>query len=389
MNLITQYPYISITLIILILNSIIKKITRAEHSPIAKLFLFIMAIIAQACSPFAGPVDESVSDSYYYSKSKKEIRYSPMGNWFSLGNTNLNADVKSFKVLGRDFGKDKNHLYFKTNIIDNEVDVATFYVDEDDYTCFDKDHVYIAINYMPQEIDGLHQEKKHLWKVAKANPKTFQKIDQDWSKDDKHYFYNYVPVNVDYDSFKVLNKSFAKDQNQVYLLKSYELLVATTIDPTTSKKINDRYIVDKNGVHDFQEYKNGKKVDSLTSIPYQNIEDLTILEDKYLLFDSNIIYDGAKIENADISSFKVIQFPYAKDKNHVFYFGEIIEEADPETFSIFEVSYYSKDKNHVFASGKLLKGADVATFGPSNKKHSLLYKDKNHTYRGDQIVEDK
>ncbi|WP_299009784.1 DKNYY domain-containing protein [uncultured Tenacibaculum sp.] len=348
-----------------------------------------MAIIAQACSPFAGPVDKSISDSYYYSKSKKEIRYSPMGNWFSLGNTNLNADVKSFKVLGRDFGKDKNHLYFRTNIIDNEVDVATFYVHEDDYTCFDKDHVYIAINYMPQEIDKINQEKKHLWKVAKANPKTFQKIDQDWAKDDKHYFYNYVPVNVDYDSFKVLNKSFAKDKNQVYLLKSYELLVATTIDPTTSKKINDRYIVDKNGVHDFQEYKNGKKVDSLTSIPYQNIDNLVILDDKYLLFDSNVIYDGVKIENADVSSFNVIQFHYAKDKNHVFYFGEVIEGADPETFSIFETSYYSKDKNHVFAYGKLLKEADVATFGPSNKKHSLLYQDKNHTYRGDEIVEDK
>jgi len=388
MNLITQHPYISISLIILIFNFMIKKIARTKHSPLTKVFLFFITVISQACSPFAGPVDKSVSDSYYYSKSKNDIRYSPMGNWFELGNTKLNADVKSFRVLGRDFGKDKNHVYFKSNIIDNEIDTATFYVHEDDYTCFDKNHVYIAINYMPQDINETNQEKKYLWKVAKANPKTFQKIDQDWAKDDKHYFYNYAPINVDYDSFKVLNKNFAKDQNQVYLLKNYELLGATTIDPTTSKKINDRYIADKNSIYDFQEYKNGKKVDALTSIPYQNIDDLTILEDKFLLFDNTVIYDGVKIKNVDFSSFKIIQFPYSKDKNHVFYHSDVIEKADPNTFSIFETSYYSKDKNHVYVYGKLLKEADVATFGPSNEKHSLLYKDKNHTYRGDKIVED-
>lgn len=387
MNLITNHPYISTIIIILILNSIIKKITRAKHSPLVKVSLFIMAIISQACSPFAGPVDKSISDSYYYSKSKRNICYSPMGNWFELGNTKINADVESFKVLGRDFGKDKNHLFFKTHIIDNEVDTATFYVDDDNYICFDKDNVYRALNYLPHDFTQTNQEKKHLWKVAKANPKTFQKIDSDWSKDDKHYFYNYVPIDVDYNSFTILNKSFAKDKNQVYSLKNYELL-ASTIDPTTTKKINSRYIADNNNIYDFQEYINGEKVDSLTSIPYQNIDNLTILEDKFLLFDNKVMYDGIIIEKADASSFQIIQFPYSKDKNHVFYHEEVIEKADPKTFSVFETSYYSKDKNYVFVYGKLLKDADVATFEPVNKKHSLLYKDKNHTYRGDEIVRD-
>jgi len=100
------------------------------------------------------------------------------------------------------------------------------------------------------------------------------------------------------------------------------------------------------------------------------------------------MYDGIIIEKADASSFQIIQFPYSRDKNHVFYHEEVIEKADPKTFSVFETSYYSKDKNYVFVYGKLLKGADVATFGPVNKKHSLLYKDKNHTYRGDEIVRD-
>ncbi|TDQ27519.1 DKNYY domain-containing protein [Tenacibaculum caenipelagi] len=387
MNFITNHPYISIIIIIFILNSIIKKITRAKHSPIAKVFLFFIAIISQACSPFAGPVDKSVSDSYYYSKSKSNICYSPMGNWFELGNTKLNADVKSFKVLGREFGKDKNHVYYKSHIIDNEVDIATFYVDKDNYICFDKNNVYVAFNYLPYDFNKANQEKNHLWKVAKANPETFQKIDYDWSKDDNHFFYNYVPIDADYTSFKVLNENFAKDKNKVYSLKTYELLPALTIDPATTKKINDRYIADKNNIYDFQEYQNSELVDSLISIPHQNIDDLKILEDKFLLFDNNVIYDGVKIKNVDVSSFQIIQFPYSKDKNHVFYYGDIIEKADPKTFSILETSFYAKDKNHVFVYGKLLKEADVATFGPTNEKHSLLHKDKNHTYRGDEIVE--
>ena len=62
---------------------------------------------------FSGAVDEDKSDSYYYSYDKQQIRYSPMGNWFELGNTLIEgADVETFEVLARDFAKDKNNIYF-------------------------------------------------------------------------------------------------------------------------------------------------------------------------------------------------------------------------------------------------------------------------------------
>lgn len=379
MNLITNHPYISLTLFILILNFIVKKVTRAKYSPLTKTFLFIISLITQACSPFAGPVDKSVSDSYYYSKSKNDIYYSCMGNWFELGKTKLNADVKSFEVLGLDFGKDKNHLYFKDNIVDLEVDYDTFYVDKNNYNiCFDKNHVYVPFGYLPYGFEKASREKNYLWKIPKADPKTFQKIDSDWAKDGSHFFYKYNPINVDYKSFETLNKNFAKDKNRVYLLETYKLLQTLIIDAPTTKKINDRYIADKNNVYDFQ--------DSLIIIPYKNINDLKIIEGKFLLFDNIVIYNGTRIENANASSFHVIQFPYSKDENHVFYHGSIIRNADPKTFSIFKASYYSKDKNHIFYEGKLLKEADVATFGPSNKKNSLLYKDKNNIFRGNEII---
>ncbi|MCQ0110569.1 DKNYY domain-containing protein [Zhouia amylolytica] len=389
MTFITNHPYLSLTAFILILNFAIKKFTRSQHTPLAQLWLFCISILAQACSPFSGPVDKSVSDSYYYSKTKKDICYSPMGNWFELGNTKLNADVNSFSVIGRDFGKDKNHLYFKYHIIDNEVDTASFRVSDDDYLCFDKNNVYVAFSYSSIAFRDANQENKHLWKITDADPKTFTRIDHNWAKDDAHYFYNHKPVAVDYPTFTILNSNFAKDKDSVYALKSYQLLSITSADPASTIVINDRYIADKNAVYDFQEYQNQKITDSLSSIPYQSLKDLRILMDQYLIFDSKVVYDGVLIDKADAATFEIIEHPYTKDKNHVFYYGTLMESADTNTFEVFENKIYAKDKDQIFAYGKPLKEADVTTFGPSENKHSLLYRDKNHTYRGDEILLEK
>ncbi|MCX2680460.1 DKNYY domain-containing protein [Galbibacter sp. EGI 63066] len=386
MNFITNHPYLSITVIVLIMNFTIKKLTRSKHSPLVYLLLFPFTVITQACSPFSGPVDESVSDSYYYSKNKKEIYYCQMGNWFELGETKLNADAETFKVLALDFGKDKNHLYFKENVIDEEVDVASFSVVETIGYCIDKEHVYIPYDYTPYKYEYGNRRDKHLWKIEKANPKTFEKIDSDWSKDDKHYYYDYHLINVDYSSFEVLNKSFAKDKDTVYQLKNPTLLPTPAIDPATAKTLNDRYISDKNNIYDFQEYVDGERVDSLTAFSYKNLDGLKILKDEYLVLDDKVIYDGFEIGTVDIPSFQVVHESYAKDKERVFYLGKMIENADPNTFEIFETPYFSKDKNHVYVDGKILKEADVETFGPAEGKYSLVYRDKNHKYGRGGII---
>ena len=62
--------------------------------------------LAQACSPLGNHVEKDVSDSFYYNKSKTDVIYSPMGNWFELESTKIGADVESFKVLGRHLAKD-------------------------------------------------------------------------------------------------------------------------------------------------------------------------------------------------------------------------------------------------------------------------------------------
>lgn len=388
-SILSNYPYISLIGVILIVNFAFKKVTRSEHSPIVRLILFLMSAIAQACSPFSGPVDESISDSYYYSKSGNDVCYSRMGNWFELGNSKLNADVESFEVIAREFAKDKDHLYFRDKVIDKEADMASFEVAKGDYYCYDKDHVYVPFEYLPHEFSSRYQKKdSQLLVVEKADPKTFKKIDFQWSKDDRHYFYYYHPVDIDYPTFEILNKNFAKDKGRVYLLKSFELLAVSTIDPTSATAWNERYIADKDNVYDFREYQDGKVVDSLVAISYKG-GDFKIIEKDYLLFDDKVVYDGFEIENADVATFQFVKGYYAKDKDQVYCGGKAIEGADPDTFEVFEYLIYSKDKNHVYFDGKILKEADVASFGPPKEKNSLLYRDKYHTFRGDEIVEVK
>jgi hypothetical protein len=371
---------------LLIANFAYKLIAKTKHTPLIYLVLSILSGIGQACSPFFGAVDEKISDSYYYSSSKKEIRYSPMGNWFELGNTKLEADANSFTVMAREFGRDKDHLFYKYHIIDGEVDKVSFSIK--DRLCFDQTHVYVPYDYISFSFRESIQKKNHLMLIEGANPKTYETLENNWSKDDEHYFYYFQQVSVDYRTFKPVNPHFVKDKNKVYLLKSFSL-IESSIDPHTAKRLDDRYILDKDNVYDFQIYHDGEQVDSLISIRYKDIARIKIIEKEYLIVDDRAFYDGFEIDGVDVESFKVMSSSYyATDKNQAYHLGKVIKGADPATFTVFDHVYYSKDKSHVYGNGVVIEEADVKTFGPVDDKYSLLYKDKNRVFRGNEIVED-
>lgn len=114
-----------------------------------------------ACNPFRGPVNKTLSDSYYYNRLKNAIHYSPMGNWFALGNTKMAANVETFEVLDRDFGKDKDKIYYKDKDITHEADYATFRAL--DGKGYDKDHVYVTLNPIEHRLKkGFKQEKSPI-----------------------------------------------------------------------------------------------------------------------------------------------------------------------------------------------------------------------------------
>ncbi|MDW7691008.1 DKNYY domain-containing protein [Flammeovirgaceae bacterium SG7u.111] len=387
MHLYYQYPYTTVIVSIVLLNLIIKAVANMEQSPLAFLLLGMISLIGRAFSPFAGAVDKELSDNYYFSRNKQAIRYSPMGNWFELGNAKMDADPNSFKVLARNFAKDKDHLYYKSSIIDQEADKESLRV-VDDYYCLDKNHVYVPAEYVYSPFDEPDENpdpKAKLHRIEKANPTTYEPINDDWAKDDRHFFYRHKFVDVEYESFEIINKNFCKDSKCVWMQNDNDL-IASDIDPSATRKLNKSLIADQLHIYDFKMYVENELANKLFAYAYEDLSSFEDLDEDYFIFDDKVVYQNNYLEGAHAATFEVMDPTYyARDKNHIYYAGLPMEHVDIESFELFEYACYAKDKNHIYAEGKILKEADLATFGPLNDD-SLIYKDKNHQYRGNEIL---
>ena len=67
-------------------------------------------------------------------------------------------------------------------------------------------------------------------------------------------------------------------------------------------------------------------------------------------------YDGLRVENVDLKTFKILDNNYyAKDKNNVYYYGQKLDGADSESFEIL-VDRFSRDKKNIyFCKEKILE----------------------------------
>lgn len=136
----------------------------------------------------------------------------------------------------------------------------------------------------------------HTSRHVDADPKTFEKLDDDYGRDKKHAFYEGDIINgADGGSFRVLTKSYAADNTHVYV--SGELIEKA--DPATFK------------VHSY-----------------------------YFAEDANDFYwDGKALNVRDKSTFKILgssdswETHWAKDKYNGYYLaGGVITDIDYETF---------------------------------------------------------
>ena len=358
----------------------------STFSIIISVLILAAVLLFASCKQFSGTVNKDLSDNYYYNRDKSAIQYSPMGNWFELGNTKMEADVASFEVLGRDYGKDKDKVYFKSVDITGEVDYATFRVD-DDYFVYDHKHVYIPYDYMPYSLYEDTNPTKELFLIEGADPSTFETIDYDWNKDDKHYFYNCQLVDVDYASFEILNEVASKDKNKVYLHRTKEI-ITSTIDVASAKALDKHYIVDKNTLYSYSGWEEDS-AKAMITIPVKDARTIQLLKDDYLLVDDAVYYENVLMPKADRATFKLWKDTYyGVDKAHIYYLGTAMEGVDLETFHVYDFQAYAKDKNNAFYDGKVMEGVDLATFGPKHEDGFGLFKDKNHIYRGAEIVTD-
>lgn len=324
---------------------------------IAVVSLIVFSLVAYGVyrffNPFGGLVDSKVSNSYFYSNNREQIVYSPMGNWFELGKTEMNVDMGSFKVLGNDYAKDNKNAYFKSKAINIDLDVSSFRVLEG-YVPMDKNHVYELVNAL-YYIDGAREGFRVL---EDADPLTYEQLNYHFAKDKNYVFRNNKKLTqVDYKSFEIINDQFCKDQNAIYhywYQKPLQKVDSINVSETIS--LSPYCIRDKENVFFHLGSINYENTDKIIRIPFKNPDKINFFEEKALIkIDDKIYYGGRVLNQADASSFEEVGYGYAKDINYVYFLGKIIPEADSETFAYDQTNYRFYDKNNTFESGKIVK----------------------------------
>ncbi|WP_378176714.1 DKNYY domain-containing protein [Aquimarina sp. SS2-1] len=305
-------------------------------------------------NPFGKAVNKELSDSYYYTRDGEGIIYSPMGNWFSLGKDEMQVDLATFQVLGREYAKDKQYAYFKSRVINSAIDVPSFQV-KAGFVPMDKNHVYI----LTDDLYYLHDSDEEGFKILEgADAETYEPLGHDFAKD-KNFIYrnNQICTEVDHGSFEIINDQFCKDKNGVYhYYYGKPLLKVENANPSKIISLTDSHIRDDRNVYFYMSHRGFEDIEEIITLPFNDSDEIVFFDDHSLLkIDNQIFYEGLAIEGADASTFEDIQYGYAKDVNHVFFHGKIIKEADVNSFKYNDYNYTFSDKNHVYEAGEIVK----------------------------------
>ena len=246
---------------------------------------------------------EHIDNRYY--KDKTNIYYNKNGKLKKIEDVNF----KSFAILEENsyFGKDKNNIYYKGDILE-KIDRNSFKVLNESYD------------------NSIIKDKNGIYILTKESSIKTIKINKNIK-------------NIDFNSFEeITNYPYVfKDKNAVYTLNADDDKIAT--------------VFDFRGI----DYKINELSDA-------NPKKFDMMELNYFKDDKNIFYFSdkermiKKIKNADIKSFEIMNDDYAKDKNNTYYKGKIFKEADVKTldkhYDENNNGYKIKDKKKVYKTKK-------------------------------------
>ncbi len=352
-----------------------------------------------------------------------------------IGNQKLEGmSSKGFEVLNDslDFVKDYKNVYYldresdgityKVEVLDTKgIDIPSLEFLGDSYNKYyrDKNNIYFLND---------KDDKMEFEKLAGANPKTFEIVDDYFAKDDKNvYFFNKKVIGVDAKTFEEVGYDIIKDKNGLHILidsNETEIKVknlkADGIDLKTLKKLDNGYFKDKNNIYyglsgnlykiknaDLQTfevltspysssvyfakdknnvYYNGKKLDGIVPNDFEQIQ-------SYFIKDRNGIYKFEEDEdkqnlkitpiNAKINfkNLKELDWKYFGDDKNIYYFDEDsfkkVDKADINSFERIDFTAFFKDKNNVYYEGEKVEGIDMNSIEVVN---GMCIKDKNSVF---------
>ena len=325
-----------------------------------------------------------------------------------IGNQKLKGvSSKGFEVLNDslDFVKDYKNVYYldresdgityKVEVLDTKgVDIPSFEFLGNSYNKYyrDKNNIYFLND---------RDDKMKLEKLAGANLKTFEIMDGNFARDDKNlYIFEYKVDGIDPKTFEALNYEMIKDKNGVYFLENIseenenseiktKKLNLKGLDLRSFKKVDDSdyYFKDKNSIY-YEDSGNLHKIENADLKTFKDL-DYNFAKDK-----NNIYYKNKKLDGIDAASFEKIEFNFIKDKNRLYKIDEdeekneiklipINEKVNLENFEEIGGNYYKDDKNlYYFGENefKKIEGADPNSFKYDNENYTFIAKDKNNVY---------
>jgi hypothetical protein len=217
--------------------------------------------------------------------------------------------------------------------------------------------------------------------VEGADPETFEVIDKSYAKDINNVYYNgKLVIGANSSSVTWVTSEFDSDNaNSGYLISDGKVFcygeMIEGADPESFSYLLGAYAMDKDYLYYYIDVKIPRK-----SIPTK----MPNANDRYIRHGNQVLYNGEVISN-EASDFKIISDEYSIDASHVYSHGEIVEGMVSDGFTVIS-PYYRKDKNQVYYFNTPIPESDKNTFEILNDNIS---KDKKNIYYNGYIVANK
>lgn len=159
------------------------------------------------------------------------------------------VDLATFEILDRDYAKDRNNVYYRENVLVG-ADLKSFTVEngkaEDKYSRFQQGARQGDENPEVEDLGGGYKKYKgELYfnnrKISGVDLDSFYYVEDDrWMAFDKnHFYYGGLPVEgIDRDTMKHIEYGFFTDKDHVLYITWGEVNIVEGADPETFKVVN-------------------------------------------------------------------------------------------------------------------------------------------------------
>jgi hypothetical protein len=202
-----------------------------------------------------------------------------------------------------------------------------------------------------------------------------------------------------------IDQAGKEDINEFAKFTELELKLAEHVDAASFKALSEEYTKDKNKVYykwispgrfwvvelpqaevssfevlGFNFAKDSKNVWWYGQcLPEVDPSTVRLVNEGFVWKDaSSVWYQHEKIPGADAETFRHLEQAFYRDKERVYWSSNPLAGADPDTFRTFgDDSPYGADRTNAWKASTKLTGVDGATF---EAVHQSVYKDKNRVY---------